>query len=48
VNNHRSATIVAIFLTGIFILGIGYLVFGEHLGIKSPGPNARTDRVGTK
>jgi len=25
----------------VFVLGIMYLTFGERVGIKSPGPNAR-------
>ena len=40
-NDSRAAGILGIAMTAVFVLGIGYLAFGERLGIKSPYPNAR-------
>ena len=40
-NDTRAAGILGVAMSAVFVLGIMYLAFGERLGIKSPGPNAR-------
>ena len=40
-NDTRTAGILALAMSAVFVLGIAYLAFGERFGIKSPGPNAR-------
>jgi hypothetical protein len=37
----RTAGILGIAMTAVFVLGIAYLAFGERFGFKSPYPNAR-------
>ena len=39
-NGPRAARING-FVMSVFLLGLTYLAFGEHFGIKSPGPNAK-------
>jgi hypothetical protein len=40
-NDPRAAGILGIAMSVFLLLGLTYLAFGESLGIKSPGPNAR-------
>ncbi len=40
-NNSHAAGILGVLMSVVVVLGIMYLAFGERLGIKSPGPNAR-------
>ena len=40
-NDSRTAKILGVLMSAVFVLGIGYLAFGERLGVKSPGPDAR-------
>jgi hypothetical protein len=40
-NDSRTALIVGVVMSAVFVLGMTYLAFGERLGIKSPLPNAR-------
>ena len=40
-NDSRTAGILSVAMTAVFVLGIAYLAFGERVGIKSPYPNAR-------
>lgn len=39
-NDPRAAGVLGIVMSVFLFLGLTYLAFGEHLGIKSPGPNA--------
>jgi hypothetical protein len=47
-NDSRTAGILGVVMSVVFVLGIMYLAFGEHLGIKSPGPNARVEAAEAK
>jgi hypothetical protein len=40
-NESRTAGILGLAMSVVFVLGIAYLAFGERVGIKSPYPNAR-------
>jgi hypothetical protein len=40
-NDPRAARIAGVVLSVFLLLGLTYIAFGERLGIKSPGPNAR-------
>ena len=40
-NDSRTARILGVALSAVFVLGIAYLAVGERVGIKSPYPNAR-------
>ena len=40
-NDPRAAGIVGVVLSMFLLFGLTYLAFGERLGIKSPGPNAK-------
>jgi hypothetical protein len=40
-NDPRAARITGFAMSVFLALGLAYLAFGEGLGIKSPGPNAR-------
>lgn len=40
-NDSRTAGILGVLMTVMFVLGIMYLAFGERLSIKSAGPNVR-------
>ena len=40
-DDSRTAGMLGVVLSFVLVLGVMYLAFGERLGIKSPGPNAR-------
>ena len=40
-NDSRTAGILGLAMSAVFVLGIAYLAFGERLGLKSPYPSAR-------
>lgn len=46
-NESRTAGIVGVVLSAVFVLGIMYLALAERLGINSAGPNVRLPVVAT-
>ena len=45
-NDPSAATMTGFVMSVVLLLGLAYLGFGERVGIKSPGPDARgQDRV---
>ena len=40
-NDPSAATMTAFVMSVVLLLGLAYLGFGERVGIKSPGPDAR-------
>ena len=40
-NDPRAARMTGFVMSVFLLLGLSYLAFGERLGIKNPGPNAR-------
>ena len=40
-NHPSAATMTGFVMSVVLLLGLAYLAFGERVGIKSPGPDAR-------
>ena len=40
-NDPSAATMTGFVMSVVLLLGLAYLGFGERVGIKSPGPDAR-------